>query len=83
MKTLREKLAENAHISWAGWTQYIFNNCKETEKGELIIPAEKVKRWERQIKTAYDNLSELEKDSDRLEADAIINVLYELKILKK
>ncbi|WP_260508774.1 hypothetical protein [Mycolicibacterium farcinogenes] len=35
------------------------------EDGSLTIPSELVQRWEKQISTAYEDLDENEKDSDR------------------
>lgn len=88
---LREKLAEQAHKSWAGWTRWMIDKVTEQVSGpgffnpDCLFCGMKDKglrgvcgRWERQIATAYDALSEQEKDSDRKEADeylAIINPL--------
>ena len=74
---LRERLAENAHISWAGWTQYVFNTCTENPDGSLTIPADKVNRWKRQIETPYNKLSYTEQESDRTEADIILDIFNE------
>ena len=37
--------------------------------GELTIPSELARRWERQIETPYHELSEKEKNSDREQVD--------------
>lgn len=67
-----EKFAEIEHNRWAKWQKYLHSLCtielKEgtfEETGRLIIEAEKVKHWERQINTPYYMLSEKEKESDR------------------
>lgn len=60
-----EKLAERAHECWADWMRHLFKECKDVENGDVIIPAELVKRWKRQMETLYANLSEDEKKSDR------------------
>lgn len=78
---LREQLSENAHKSWAGWTDYLFSKCEVDEKhqGCLIIPKWAVERWKRQIKTDYSDLSLSEKNSDRKEADKIISIFKYFK----
>lgn len=67
--------------SWSHWMKYLFkvsykHECLEevsdwggrtkpiTNEGVLIIN-ENVTRWKRQMNTAYDDLTEREKDSDR------------------
>lgn len=45
--------------------RYQFAICKKNENGEIIIPADKVERWTRQMNTHYGELSEAEKQSDR------------------
>ncbi len=70
---LYEKLAEIEHTRWAAWQQYLHSLCKPHigqdggPTGALLIPADLVARWERQIDTPYADLSEREKDSDRKE----------------
>ncbi len=63
-----EAVAEQAHIAWAGWMSYMFAKCHRRRNGELLIPKWAVDRWERQRGTAYEDLSEDEKKSDRIEA---------------
>ena len=67
---LMEKLAHHEHARWADWQKYMFSLCfKQKVGGEftgaLIISAKNVNHWERQIKTDYKDLSDVEKDSDR------------------
>ena len=72
---LREKLAAIEHQRWADWQRYVHSLCYENKgiggelTGELTIPSELVRRWERQIETPYHELSEKEKDSDREQVD--------------
>ncbi len=75
----REKLARLAHEQWSGWIEYMFSKCKTLKvDGEncLIIPAWAVERWGRQKDTLYGNLSEDEKNSDRVEADRFLKVFF-------
>ena len=63
---LLEKLADIEHQRWSDWQKYLHSQCRTTiEGGCLNIPKLLEKRWERQIKTDYKDLSESEKDSDR------------------
>ncbi len=73
---LREKLAELAHSQWSDWMEHLFNKCSNPQIGKVAtIPAEFADRWGRQMNTPYNELSELEKDSDRKEADKYLKVL--------
>lgn len=65
LETLVEKLAAVEHDRWAHWQRYMHSKAERRPDGALILPAELVKRWEAQISTRYDDLSEAEKDSDR------------------
>ena len=69
-----ENLAAYAHEAWAGWMRYLFSHSTQNEDGSITIPAELVKRWDRQMNTAYEDLPEEEKLSDRLEAVAIVRI---------
>ena len=60
-----ELLAEIQHEIWSHWMKYQFTICKESGNGDLIIPAEKVGRWMRQLNTPYGELTPSEKQSDR------------------
>lgn len=56
---MREVLAALSHEQWSGWTKYMLNNLDSVHMAG----------WRRQIATPYSELSEKEKDSDRVEAD--------------
>lgn len=78
---LREGLAEYAHEAWSGWMKYLFSKCERdvlvTDSGlvmRCIIPKWAVDRWQRQMTTSYADLPNDEKESDRLEADRMIEV---------
>jgi hypothetical protein len=62
-----EALASEIHEIWASWQGYV-HACSFVDPvtgTALIIPTEKRYRWERQIATPYDNLSDREQESDR------------------
>lgn len=57
-------LANIEHERWSRWQKHIHSMGIKNEDGSLIIPAELVKRWEKQINTSYYDLSEKEQISD-------------------
>jgi len=75
MSTLREQLASIQHEVWVNWMKYLFSTCTENPDGSFVIPADKARRWHGQIATPYQELSEAEKDSDREQADRILEIL--------
>lgn len=75
MNKFKEALSNLCHEQWSGWMKYLFSKCEKTEAGEMIIPKWAVDRWERQMNTNYENLSEEEKNSDRTEADKFIKII--------
>jgi hypothetical protein len=72
---LREELAELAHRQWEGWMRYLFKVSQFNDDGTVTIPEWAVDRWKRQVRTPYNELSEEEKQSDRVEADKIRELL--------
>jgi hypothetical protein len=66
---LYERLAAIEHDRWAAWQRYMHDRCQATPDGDLIIPAAHVQRWERQIATAYADLSPAEQASDMEQVD--------------
>ena len=73
---LREKIAAIQHDIWAHWVKYLFQ-VTSRQGGEHIIDYNTARQWDRQILTPYDRLSEREKESDRDQADKVLNVLRE------
>lgn len=65
MMDVRELLAEIEHIQWAHWTEYMLDNLNEKN----------ITRWRSQIKTEYKDLTEKEKDSDRVWANKVIEAI--------
>lgn len=72
---MRDALAALAHEQWVGWMKYLFSRSSRLPDGSCVIPASLVQRWDRQMATPYDHLPEPEKDSDRREADRMIDTL--------
>ena len=62
---LIDSLASIEHARWAHWQRYVHEHAKRQSDGSLVIPSELVDRWERQIATAFEALSDQEKESDR------------------
>lgn len=72
---LLEQLADIEHARWAKWQRYLHNKATKQADGSLVIPAELVERWERQIETPYAELSEKEKESDREQVREYVDVI--------
>ena len=77
---LRESLAAVQHDIWAHFMRYLVSECHTATDDwsgnpVLLIPTDKVDRWKRQMDTAYADLTEKEKDSDREQADKVLAVL--------
>lgn len=78
-KEFIELLATYEHDRWSRWQKYLFSKCIINEDGSLIIPKEFVDRWTRQMNTDYCNLSNEEKESDKKEAQNILDLIKENK----
>jgi len=70
---LREQIAEVQHDIWSHWMKYMFSQGV-MQDGSWLMPEEKVLRWKRQMKTAYSDLTENERESDRDQADKILEI---------
>lgn len=62
---LFERLAAIEHEQWAHWTRYMIDN----------LTPENIKRWRRQILTPYNELTDIEKGSDRTWAMKVMTLL--------
>jgi len=60
-----DELARIEHERWAHWQKYMHSKAESRPDGSLLIPADLVAQWERQISTPYRDLTESEKESDR------------------
>jgi hypothetical protein len=72
---LREALSAQQHEIWAHWMRYQFSCCTKNSDGSLTIPSDKVERWQRQLETDYNYLSEKERESDRDQADKMLTII--------
>lgn len=78
-----EALAAYAHKAWSGWMEYLFSKCERhittaPENGywlHLKIPRALYHRWQRQMKTPYEDLPESEKDRNRAEAAEMLKII--------
>lgn len=60
-----DQLAAIEHERWAHWQRHVHGQGVRSSDGGLTLPADAVARWDRQIRTSFDQLDEKEKDSDR------------------
>ena len=74
-KEAMEDLADQEHDSWARWMEHLFKKSKKNPDGTVTIPKSKVDRWERQMKTDYEDLSNKEKESDRKEVRKFVKIM--------
>ncbi len=72
---IREELAAYAHAAWSGWMHYMFGKGTHNDDGTWTLPDWAVERWKRQASTEYADLPESEKESDRKEADRMMNLV--------
>lgn len=71
-----DSLAKAQHEIWSRWMKWQFSCCNEMpHTGSLIIPGDKVERWKRQMNTPFDQLSEEEKETDRMVAKEFLSIL--------
>lgn len=73
---LVEVLAAIEHQRWADWQIYVHNLGTQNADGTITLPAASVKHWDRQIHTAYADLTEREKDSDREQVERYLETIY-------
>jgi hypothetical protein len=65
LNDLVDALAAIEHQRWSHWQRYMHDQATKQSDGSLILPADLVSRWETQIRTGFESLSDKEKDSDR------------------
>jgi hypothetical protein len=69
-----EELANLCHSQWSGWMDYLFQKGQMNDDGSFTIYAPYVERWHRQMVTPYEDLSNSERDSDRVEAKKFLRL---------
>ena len=74
-----EQLAELAHNQWSDWMKYLFSKGEFNDDGTWTMPKWAVDRWTRQMNTKYENLSIDEKNSDKIEADKMLEIINQNK----
>ena len=78
MENLLEELSELEHKQWAHWTKYMLNRLEQLENEQDAFDPYKVmhqkQNWHRQIATPYSELTEKEKDSDRIWASKTLEI---------
>jgi hypothetical protein len=62
---LIEKLAAVEHERWSQWQRYVHSKCTRQPDGSLLLPADLVARWEKQIATKFAELDNTDKERDR------------------
>ena len=65
LENLVEQLAAVEHERWSHWQRYLHSKGVRQSDGSLLLPADLVARWERQIDTKYADLDDHERESDR------------------
>ena len=74
---LMERLAAVEHERWSHWQRYMHGKAVKQPDGSLLIPADFVKQWERQLSTPYSELTEKEKESDHEQVRKYLPILVE------
>ncbi len=72
---LIEQLADKEHESWANWQKYLHSLCDRREDGSLVIPAARIRHWEKEIATPYAELPDHVKQFDRDEVKHILPII--------
>ena len=65
LRELTERLAAIEHERWAHWQRYMHGKGVRQADGSMLIAADLVARWEKQMMTAYGELDDGQKESDR------------------
>ncbi len=85
MLTLREKLAAIEHERWADWQAWMHSKLlsDKLKDGTWVryLPGPDLVKWERQIRTHYDELSFEDQESDRLQVERYWPLIQPLMLL--
>jgi hypothetical protein len=69
MDTILEELAALEHEQWSHWTLHLLDN----------LSPENIERWRQQIEMPYRELSEAEKEKDRIWARKVLATIERTK----
>jgi hypothetical protein len=72
---LIERLANEEHAGWSRYMAYLFEKCGRNPDGSITIPPGYVDALQVQIDTPYAELSEPEKQNDRIEVGYILPII--------
>jgi hypothetical protein len=75
LESLLEELAAIEHERWAHWQRYVHSKGDRRPDGSVVLPADLVRRWDAQIATPYQDLSESEKVSDREQVERYLPLI--------
>ncbi|TAL83905.1 MAG: hypothetical protein EPN75_00445 [Beijerinckiaceae bacterium] len=76
-EALVDRLAAIEHERWSHWQRYMHGKATRQEDGALLIPADIVARWEKQIATAYADLPPDEQESDKEQVERYLPIIEE------
>jgi hypothetical protein len=65
LNSLLERLAAIEHERCAHWQRHVDRQSIPQADGSLLLAAEAVARWDKEISTSYADLSEEQKETDR------------------
>ena len=75
---LLDTLAAVEHERWSHWQRYMHSKGVAQSDGSLLLPAVLVERWEKQISTPYEKLSDEEKESDQEQVRRYLPLIVEV-----
>jgi len=78
-----DKIAGLQHEIWSYWMQYLFEVSTQNKDGTVTIPADKVKRWKRQMSVKYSELSDDEQKSDLEQARKVMNLVHDVSVVEQ
>jgi hypothetical protein len=77
IKEFVEKGAALEHDRWAKWQNYLHSKL-DFSTGKYVLSESDFEHWNRQIHTPYAELSEKEKESDRIEVRKYLPLIQEI-----
>lgn len=72
-----EKGADLEYDRWSNWQKYLHSKL-DFSTGKYVLPEDDFERWNRQIHTPYSELSDREKEYDRIEVRKYLPLVQEL-----